>query len=94
MVVRGLGTAQRVVTTAHTVPIPIAHHRVGAGLKLVEPLVGFSWAVDDPGGEESMLRYDAALAADDDVVRLPCLEESPLAPPAGAHPAVVGGRVE
>jgi predicted RecB family nuclease len=34
----------------------------GLGLKKVAPIAGFSWSVDDPGGDASMLRYDLAVA--------------------------------
>jgi predicted RecB family nuclease len=37
----------------------------GSGLKLIAPIAGFSWGVDDPSGGGSMLRYDVAIAAPD-----------------------------
>ena len=39
---------------------------VGLGLKKVAPIAGFSWSVDDPGGDASMLRYDLAVSAADE----------------------------
>jgi predicted RecB family nuclease len=36
----------------------------GTGLKVIAPIAGFSWEVDEAGGGESMLRYDVAHSAD------------------------------
>jgi predicted RecB family nuclease len=41
----------------------------GLGLKKVAPIAGFSWSVDDPGGDASMLRYDLAVTGADEYER-------------------------
>jgi predicted RecB family nuclease len=38
----------------------------GLGLKKIAPSAGFSWNVEDAGGDASMLRYDVALAGADE----------------------------
>lgn len=37
----------------------------GMGLKVMAPLAGFAWQVADPGGAESMWRYELAVAGDE-----------------------------
>jgi predicted RecB family nuclease len=37
----------------------------GSGLKDIAVLAGYSWPVDDPGGDQSLLRYDQATAGSD-----------------------------
>lgn len=38
----------------------------GHGLKVLAGLAGYRWPVEDPGGEVSMLKYDTAVAAEDE----------------------------
>jgi len=46
----------------------------GSGLKVVAPLAGYTWEVDDPGGEESMLRYEVAVGSSSEAERLAARE--------------------
>jgi len=39
------------------------------GLKEVAPLAGFGWDVDEPGGEQALLRYDEAVAGGERALR-------------------------